>query len=226
MRKASKINLNISMVLLSLCLCLAVHSAAVYLREFTFDEEKSLNKWHTMILNGEVDYTLMRHGNEGYIRAFSEKTCSALYYRIGFRLKDYPVLTWKWRVLQFPDLSAAKTEKERDDYAARIYLIFPFLNFSSSKFLEYVWTEDIPAGTIINSPYGDNVKLIVARRGKIREGEWVTETYNVYEDYIKAFGKKPNMRVRAIAIMCDADSTKTSAESLFDDIVIEGQRGL
>ena len=226
MRKASKINLNISMVLLSLCLCLAAHSTAVYLRQFTFDEEKSLNKWRKMILNGEVDYTLMKHGNEGYIRAVSEKTCSALYYRIGFRLKDYPVLTWKWRVLRFPDISAAKTGKERDDYAARVYLIFPFLNFSSSKFLEYVWTEDIPAGTIIDSPYGDNIKIIVARKGKIAEGEWVTETYNVYEDYIKAFGKKPNMRVGAIAIMCDADSTKTSAESLFDDIVIEGQRGL
>ena len=117
------------MVLLSLCLCLAAHSAAVYLREFTFDEEKSLDKWRKMILNGEVDYTLMKHGNEGYIRAVSEKTCSALYYRIGFKLKDYPVLTWKWRVLQFPDLSAAKTEKEKDQ-AKKTFLFTEKLSFN------------------------------------------------------------------------------------------------
>lgn len=223
MRNTSK---KISIIVLFLCLCFVAHSAVVRLREFTFDEEKPLNKWRKMILNGEVDYTLVKYGDEGHIRALSEKTCSALYYRVGFRLKDYPLLRWKWRVLQFPDISAAKTEKEKDDYAARIYLIFPFLSFSSSKFLEYVWAEDIPAGTIIDSPYGDNIKIIVARSGQAKEGEWVAETCNVYEDYIRAFGKKPRMRVGAIAIMCDADSTKTSAESLFDDIAIEGQRGL
>ena len=224
MRKTSKI--KFSVIILFLCLCLAAHSAAIYLRKFTFDEEKPLDKWRKMILNGEVDYTLVKYGDEGYIRAFSDKTCSALYYRIGFRLKDYPVLTWKWRVLQFPDISAAKTEEEKDDYAARVYVIFPFLTFSSSKFLEYVWADDIPVGTIINSPFGDNVKIIVARSGKATEGEWVAETCNVYEDYIKAFGEKPRMKVRAIAIMCDADGTKTSAESLFDDIVIEGRKEL
>ena len=224
MRKTLKIKFNI--IILFLCLCFAAHSAAIYLRKFTFDEERPLDKWRKMILNGEVDYTLVKYGDEGYIRAFSDKTCSALYYRIGFRLKDYPLLTWKWRVLQFPDISVAKTEEEKDDYAARIYVIFPFLSFSSSKFLEYVWAEDIPVGTIITSPFGDNVKIIVVRSGKATEGEWVTESCNVYEDYIKAFGKKPRMKVRAIAIMCDADGTKTSAESLFDDIVIEGRKEL
>jgi hypothetical protein len=226
MRKTLKIKLNIGIVLLFLCLSFAVHSAAVYLREFTFDDENPLDKWQKMILNGEVDYTLVRTGNESYIKAFSEKTCSALYYRIGFRLRDYPILTWKWNVLQFPDISAARTEEEKDDYAARIYVILPFLNFSTSKFLEYVWAEDIPVGTIIDSPSGNNVKIVVARSGKAGGREWVAESRNVYEDYIKAFGKKPNMKVRAIAIMCDADSTETSAESLFDDIVIEGQKGL
>lgn len=224
MRRALKINLNI--VVLSLCLCLAAHSTVIYLKKFTFDTENALNKWHKMILNGEVDYTLMKQGEEGYVSAFSEKSCSALYYRVGFRLKDYPILKWRWKVLQFPDISVARNEEEKDDYAARVYVIFPFLSFSSSKFLEYVWVEDMPVGTIINSPFGDNVKIIVARSGKGKEGEWVAESCNAYEDYVRAFGKKPNMKVRAIAIMCDADGTKTSAESLFDDITIESQAGL
>ena len=46
------------------------------------------------------------------------------------------------------------------------------------------------------------------------------ETRNIYEDYIKAFGNEPRMSAGAIAIMCDADGTGTTAEALFDDIAI------
>ena len=222
MRKTSKIKFSI--IILFLCLCFVAHSAAIYLRKFTFDEEKPLDKWRKMILNGEVNYTLMKYGNEGYVRAFSEKTCSALYYRLKFGLKSYPLLKWKWRVLHFPNKAMASTAEEKDDYAARVYVIFPFLTFSTSRFLEYVWTKDIPVGTIIDSPFSKNVKILVVRSGKAPEGEWVNESRNIYEDYIMVFGKKPTRKAGAIAIMCDADSTKTMAESLFDEITIEAQK--
>ncbi len=222
--KVSK--LRFSMVVLFLCLSFAAHSGIMYLKKFTFDEDKSLNKWRKMILNGEVSYRLMKYGEDGYVRALSDKTCSALYYRIGFKLENYPLLKWKWRVLQFPDISKAMNEEDRDDYAARVYIIFPFLSFSSSEFLEYVWSENMPVDTIINSPFGDNVKIIVVRSGRATEGEWMNESRDAYEDYVKAFGKEPRKKARAIAIMCDADGTKTTAEALFDDITIEHREGL
>jgi len=224
MRKVLKIKLKI--VVLFLCLCFVGHSGVVYLKEFTFDEDGSLDKWKKVILNGEVDYTLIKYGDDGYVRAFSEKACSALYYKVRLKLKDYSLLKWKWMVLQFPDVSRATTEEERNDYAARVYVIFPHLSFSRSKFIEYVWAEDLPVETIINSPFGDNVKMMVVRSGKTTGEEWVSEVRNVYEDYIKVFGKDPGIKVGAIAIMCDSDGTKTSAESLFDDIVIESQEML
>jgi len=224
MRKSLKIKLKI--VILFLCLSFVAHSGVIYLKKFTFDEDGALDKWSKVILNGEVDYRLIRDGNDGYVQAFSEKACSALYYRVRLKLKDYSLLKWKWRVLQFPDVSRATTEEERNDYAARVYVIFPFVSFSRSKFLEYVWDKNLPVGTIINSPFGDNVKMMVVRSGKTTGGGWVNEVRNVYKDYIKAFGEKPNINVGAIAIMCDADGTKTSAESLFDDIVIESQERL
>ena len=115
----------------------------------------------------------------------------------------------------------ARTDKERDDYAARIYVIFPTWCFAASDFLEYIWDEHLPVGTVLESPYGKNVKMIVVRSGKAGQGTLVSEQRNVYEDYIKAFGKEPNRKVGAVAMMCDADSTNTSAESLFDDIYIE-----
>ena len=209
-------------IILLLCLSFAAYSKVAYLKKFTFNEDKALDKWRKVLLNGEVSYELAKSGDEGYVQAFSEKTCSALYYRIGFRLQKYPFLRWKWQILQFPDKSKVLTDEEKDDYAARVYVVFPFLTFGSSKFLEYVWSEHIPAGTIIDSPSGKNVKIIVVRSGGAPNGEWLIETRNVYQDYLKAFGGKPR-RVGAIAIMCDADSTKTSAASSFDDIAIESE---
>jgi hypothetical protein len=199
---------------------IASHSAAIYLKQFDFNDEQALDKWGRMVLNGHVEYKLIRYAGNGYVEALSDRTCSALYYRIGFNLRNYPILRWKWRVLKFPDKAAAATAKERDDYAARVYVIFPFLNFSTSKFIEYVWSEDLPVGTVMDSPGYNNVKLIVVRSGRPQTDEWVSESRNVYEDYINTFGRKPNLGVGAVAIMCDADGTQTTAEAMFDDIMI------
>ena len=217
MSKVFKIYLFVCLIFVSVTACAAV----VYLKEFDFNEAGALNKWGKMILNGQVEYTLMKQGSDGYVQALSEKTASALYYRLGFDVKDYPYLNWKWRVLKFPDLSQAKTDKERDDYAARVYVIFPFLSFSSSKFIEYVWSEDQPVGKIFDSPVGSNIKMIVVRSGRSENSEWASERRNIHEDFVKAFGKEPGISAGAVAIMCDADSSNTSAEALFDDIAIE-----
>ena len=206
-------------------LSFSLYSSMIYLKRFDFNENNALDRWGRMVLNGQVKYELTRHGENGYVEALSEKACSALYYRLGFSLKEYPLVSWKWKVLRFPDKSYATTEKERDDYAARMYIIFPFLNFSSSKFIEYIWDDELPVGTVTESPEGDNIRLIVVRSGEAALGEWFDESRNVYDDYVMAFGKKPNLNAGAIAIMCDADSTKTEAESSFDDITIGNDSG-
>ena len=202
---------------------LLAYPALTCLKQFNFDDERPLAKWAQMILHGKVDYTVMKSGANGYVDAFSDKSCSALYYRIGYKLKDYPMLSWRWRVNKFPDKKKAMTEKEKNDYAARIYVIFPFLSFSSSKFIEYVWDKEMPVGTITTSPDGENIKMIVARSGISSGGEWKSERRDVYEDYIKAFGRPPSLGVGAVAMMCDAYNTKSSAESMFDDIAIEAK---
>lgn len=220
------LKINVIIVTAILSLTLAAYSSIVYFKKFTFDEDRPLISWNKMILNGEVNYIPIKQGNEGFLKALSNKACSALYYRLKFKLDQYPLLSWKWRVLKFPDLSSVLEEKDKDDYAARIYVVFPFLSFSSSKFIEYVWAENIPVGTIMKSPASSNVRLIVARNNKATDDEWANESRNVYEDYVKAFGEKPRLSVGAVAVMCDADNSKTEAESLFDDIVISTQEGI
>lgn len=219
---------KIALIIITLFLSLpfAVHSDLIYLKKFTFNEDNALDKWNRMILNGPVEYKLMKSGANGYVEAISESASAALYYRIDFKLKDYPHLSWRWRVLKFPDKSNAKTEVERDDYAARVYVIFPFLSFSSSKFIEYLWDKDLPAGTVLDSPRGNHIKQIVVRSGELKEGQWVNENRNIYDDHISVFGKTPSLGVGAIAIMCNADNTKTEAKALFDKIEIANETAL
>ncbi len=219
MRKAHKIALAALAVIL--CSCVAVHSASIFLKQFTFNEDKALTKWSKIILNGQVDYKILKEGDESYVRALSEQACSAIYSKVRFKLKDYPILTWQWRVLEFPDISKTGTEVDRNDYAARVYVIFPSFTFSLSRFIEYVWSESEPVGAILDSPAGKNVKMIVVRSGRANASEWVAETRNMYEDYREAFGTRCARKAGAIAIMCDADGSLSTAESAFDNIAIK-----
>ena len=98
---------------------LLVFADPVYFKQFTFDDDNDLLKWKKMILNKEVDYLLRWYGAQGFVQASSNGACSALYRRVNYRLTDYPLISWKWKVEQFPDIGEKGTEAEKDDFAAR-----------------------------------------------------------------------------------------------------------
>lgn len=191
-----------------------------FVKFFPFDDSDSLKEWSEKILKGRVEYTIESSEGSSYVHAVSSGSCSAMHYEIKLDAGRRPFLSWKWRVGGFPggvskdDLSI----KARDDFAARIYVIFPALFFANSKVLEYVWAKDLPAGTIGSSPYSDNIKIVVLRTGGA--AEWASEERDIYKDYLEAFSEKPELMIGALAFMCDSDSTKTKAEAFFDDIKI------
>jgi len=126
-------------------------------------------------------------------------------------------------VTKFPDKNTATVKGgwiERDDYAARVYVIFPSWNFMATRSLEYIWDEKLPEGTIITSPYFGNIKLIVAESTTKNLNKWVPEKRNIYEDYKKAFGRFPASNVGAIALMTDTDNTLSTAEAAYKDIKV------
>ena len=133
------------------------------------------------------------------------------------------MISWQWKVLKLPDKKAVTKGAgwlEKDDYAARVYVIFPSWNFTNIKSLEYIWDEDLPQGTIITSPYSKNIKLIVLESGRKNMNRWMFEERNIYEDYQKAFGRISSLRVGAIAIMTDSDNTASTAEALYKNIKV------
>jgi len=195
-------------------------------KHFPFTKNSSLTEWEEKIFKGKVVYTVEGPGgDESYVKAESKKTASALFYKVNLDVKKHPVISWKWRVEKFPEkkLPEQISLKKEEDFAARIYVIFPAAFFTHSKVVEYIWAEELPVGTSDSSAYSKNIKMMVLRSGR-HEAEWFFEERDIFADYVALFGKKPRLNIGAIAFMTDADSTKTEATSFYDEIKI-GYKG-
>jgi len=193
---------------------------------FLFDHKDALNEWQEKIFKDRVLYEVRpRPGRKvGELAASSDQACSGLLYRMKFDAVKYPMISWFWKVTKFPDkVEAGETEGgwlEKDDYAARVYVIFPSWNFLNIRSIEYVWDEELPEETIMTSPYSKNIKLIVVESGRKNLNRWVMEERNIYLDYIRSFGHVRSLRVGAIALMTDADNTVSTAEAYYKSIKV------
>ena len=188
-------------------------------KEFEFDEKKAMNKWKNKVFKGKTVYWIDGEGDEKFLHSKSEKTSSALYRLLSYKIKEYPLLGWEWRPVKFPDKSAVVDPKLKDDYALRVYVIFASGFFTNFRCVEYVWDESLPVGRKIVSPYSEKIMQIVIRSGQ-GSGEWVAEKRNVQKDYIDLFGEEPKLGVRGIAVMSDSEGSEDASEANFRDIKI------
>jgi len=130
------------------------------------------------------------------------------------------MISWKWRVDKFPGRSLPETieGKKEEDFASRVYVIFPAAFFTNSKCVEYIWAESLPVGTYGQSGYSKNIKVLVLESGK--SDVWRSEERDIVEDYVKLYGEEPRLDVGAISFMTDADSTGTCADAVYDEIKV------
>ena len=191
-----------------------------------------------------TSYTLVDDENIKVIKAQSNESASGLTRKISFNPKEYPYLSWRWKVNKaIPGTDV--TSKSGDDYAARIYVMFKYnledlsedeqsriswYKFFNGKLpplatLNYIWANKMPLGRIVSSPYTERVKMVILKNKSSELQQWHVEERNIYEDYKKAFGEEPK-DVISIAIMTDTDNTEAMAESYFGDIVVSKVRTL
>jgi len=195
-------------------------------KPFAFSEENSLKEWEEKIFKGKVVYRIEKDKDLSYVRATSDKAASALYYKIKLDAKTArPSASWKWKVSKFPTKESEESlvNKNVDDFAARVYVIFPATFFTNSRVLEYIWAESLPVGSTGTSPYSKNIKLIVLESGA--KNEWVSEDRDIRADYIKMFGRAPEYNIGAIAFMTNAENTETSADAMYDEIKVGYMEG-
>jgi hypothetical protein len=182
-------------------------------------------------------YTMVKDGETIAVKAVSEASASGLTREMKINLREYPIVQWRWKVANVLKKGDV-TNKEGDDYPARIYITFEYDSskvglFDKAKYetarllygqypplaaINYIWESKAPKGTVVPNPYSDQVRMIVVESGTERLNQWVSEERNVYEDYKKAFGDEPSL-ISGVAIMTDTDNTGESATAYYGDIV-------
>ena len=174
--------------------------------------------WQLQEKSGKADFAVVKDEDLNAVRFRSANTSFSLQKAVNVNLKQFPVLTWKWKVTKLPvggDFRNSKT----DDQAAQL-----FLAFSRTKAIVYIWDTTAPQGTMgkAAAPYPMSIKTVVVRSGAAEMGKWVTEVRNVYEDYRKLFGDEP-LEVAGVRLQINSQHTKTSAESYFANVVFTKQ---
>ena len=176
-------------------------------------ELKALHNHHQIMLEPLQD------GRFG-IRLVSEENSFGLYRTVDVDLKEFPILSWKWKVNRLPPEGDIR-EKSKDDQAAQVYVVFPTsLLQMRSPMIGYLWDSNAPAGTIADGHSVMNpIKIVVLQSGSKRLGEWVQERRNVAEDYQRLFEKDSLPKVGRVAIWINTQHTKSSAEATFADLL-------
>ena len=176
--------------------------------------------WKEKKLKGKTEYTIVSGKDVKCLKAESNSSASALYYKIDYDLKKYPILEWKWKIDHVLAKGNAAT-KEGCDFPARIYVIFHSGFLWQSRSLGYFWASSVQKGEVVRHPYSKNTMMIAVESGNEKAGTWITEKRNVLEDYKKIFGKDPP-EAGAIAIITDSDNTGEHAIAWYGAIKITG----
>ncbi len=172
--------------------------------------------WQLKEKSGKADFAVVQDEGISALRLRSADTSFSLQKEVHVDLKQLPILTWKWKVTKMPaggDFRKSGT----DDQAAQL-----FVAFTKTKSIVYIWDTSAPQGLMEDTtpvPFM-HVKVVVVRSGPAGMGKWITETRNVYEDYMKLFGDEPPP-VSGMRLQINSQHTGTSAESYFADVAFQ-----
>lgn len=174
--------------------------------------------WQEKSFVGKTTYEVVNDGRKSFVRARSSAAASGLYYKINFDPAEHPIITWSWKVENVLARGDAH-RKTGDDYAARLYVVFPSIFFWKTKVLNYIWANKLPKGDAVPNPFTSNAIMIAVQSGPAETGKWLTEKRDIQADYLRYFGSKPG-KVGAIAIMTDTDNTGEEAVAYYGPISI------
>ncbi|HIJ87940.1 MAG TPA: DUF3047 domain-containing protein [Desulfuromonadales bacterium] len=186
-----------------------------------FDTE-GLSGWESKSFKGTTEYRLIKDEGRVVVKATSHNSASGMIRKISFQPSKYRYLRWNWKVTGTIKGGDEKT-KAGDDYAARIYVVFPGRFFWQTKAINYIWANKLAKGESIPNAFTANAGMIAVESGNSDAGQWLNEERDLLADYRSLFGTDPP-DAEAIAIMTDTDNTGGTAEAWYGDIVLATER--
>ena len=182
---------------------------------------EDLSGWTDKPFKGKTSYTLVKEDGKSVLKADSVKAASGLIKKVKkVDTKKFPILRWSWKIEHSLKKEDIKTKKG-DDFAARVYVVFPRTFFWRMRAINYVWADKMQKDSFAPSPYTSNSLIVAVESGNEKAGTWVSEERNIFEDYRKMFGEEPPA-LGGVAIMTDTDDTQDEATAYYGDISLQG----
>ena len=178
--------------------------------------------WTVKSFKGETIYRIVADSGSRVLQGDSRSAASGLVKKLDIDPQQYPILSWRWKVAGIIPQGDERS-KSGDDYAARVYVIFPHWFFPKTRTLNYIWANHLPRGAFLANAYTGNAVMIAVESGPQLAGQWLTERRDIVADYRRAFGEDPP-RIGAIAVMTDTDNTGALATAWYDDLVLSTAR--
>ena len=201
--------------------------------------DASLAPWEPWFMrrgNSPTDYRVVQMDGASVLLADAREGGSGLARLIRIDPRSHPWLEWRWRVEAEPgtDLKVTSAASPLARLSVAFHGDVPKLDFEDRTKLRlamlltpkglpyasllYVWMLDVPAETVIHSPYTDRVRMIVVESGARRIGQWVSIRRNVLEDYRRAFGEEAGDIV-GVGVMTDPGDDYSRRRGYYGDII-------
>lgn len=204
-------------IVVSLLLALSSPVWAAELPVSSFADE-GLAGWESKSFKGVTEYRVIKENGLSVVKAVSTASASGLVKKISFSPAKYRYLRWRWKITHTVTGGDEKS-RDGDDYAARVYVIFPGRFFWQMKAINYIWANKLAKGKFAPNAYTANTKMVAVESGNEKAGQWLAEERDLLADYRTLFGTDPP-EAEAIAIMTDTDNTDGIAEAWYADIIL------
>lgn len=198
-------------------------------------------QWETVLLPGKLRtaFRVEKHQGRQSLRADSERSASMLRQKLLIEPDRLGRLVFEWQVHELI-AEADMRQRETEDSPVRLILAFggdrqkfspknAMLSELSRALtgedmpyatLMYVWSNQLPVGTVIVNPRTDRVRKIVVESGPQRLKQWLHYERQIQADFEKAFGE-PAGPLIGLAIMTDTDNTQGQARAWYGEIRLD-----
>jgi hypothetical protein len=180
-----------------------------------------LTGWQVKSFKGLTDYTLVQDQRRTVLRAESRAAASGLIKEVKLDLAKYPLLRWSWRI-EATVANGDERTRQGDDYAARVYVVFPHVLFWRTRAINYIWANQLAKGRHLPNAFSAGAMMVAVESGDELAGRWLSEERDVVQDFRLLFGEDPPP-LGAVAIMTDTDNTGGRAVAYYGDISLAGR---
>ncbi|TLY23372.1 MAG: DUF3047 domain-containing protein [Nitrospirae bacterium] len=134
-------------------------------------------------------YVVTRDGEQSLLRTKGVDAQMRIFKRVAWNPKEYPIVTWRWRLanIAFGGKSSVPPEKQ---IIAAVFISLDTDLLVIPVSTKYVWYEHGSVGAVKEGGLFGAAEVVV-RSGPQPIGQWVEERVNAYADFLKIHNHEP-----------------------------------